>query len=173
MAEAVQVAVLIVGARQVGKSNLMNRLFFQEMDHQLPNHMNLGMAWFTFHRNEGVFDLHFYDVPSSKKLDEFYITIKADIVIFCVMFDYSRPETLVTASDLLDTISTFEPRAKIRVFLVGNKNDLLKHTDQSDIDSLAEKFGIKSLECSLLDMEAVHQQGFQVFDELFSKLSSK
>lgn len=156
------VKLIIVGDQAVGKSSLMTR-FVDKLPISTTYTSTLGVDFRVINDDKMSTKTQIWDTAGADRYRSitasYYRTANGAILAF----DLSRPETFNHLNDWIDDIRRYG-NDKVKIILVGCKNDLTQAIDQRKIDAFADKYDLEYYTCSAKDDVSV--------DEIFNGLTN-
>lgn len=120
-----QCKVIFVGDSNCGKTSLISR--FTSSSFNLDYKPTLGADYETKYFNvlDVGYNVGFWDVPGDERFKVITQSYYKDANVVVVVFDLTRPSTLVNATKWMQEALTANLKSDPIRFLVGNKSDLL------------------------------------------------
>ncbi len=125
VAERISLAkVLVAGATNVGKTSLINSLVFKEFTKVTPT-IGVNFAQKICYGEMGPINLSIWDLSGQERFQCLMPRFCQGATGVVLVFDVTKPESLETASQWLEFISSWNIcHGNQAIVLVGNKTDL-------------------------------------------------
>lgn len=148
--------VLVVGACDVGKTSLVNRLVFRDFVEVSPT-VGVNLAHKVCNGSGGQLKLSIWDLSGHPRFSPLMPRFCSGAVGVVVVFDLTDPSSLDDAATWLKNVRSFSvPSQEYVVVLVGNKADLPRRVSQEAIDRFFAAHGIADyIPCSAKSGENV------------------
>ncbi len=148
--------VLVVGACDVGKTSLVNRLVFRDFVEVSPT-VGVNLAHKVCNGTRGPLKLSIWDLSGHPRFSTLMPRFCSGAVGVMVVFDLSDPTSLGEAATWLKHIQTFTDLGQeFVVVLAGNKADLPRRVSDEAIERFCADHGVTEyLPCSAKSGENV------------------
>lgn len=155
--------VIFLGDVGVGKSSIISRLMYNEIDHSYSPTVGIDYLTKTIYKNNQMLKLHFWDTAGQEKFKSLMPSYIRYCSVAIIVYDISDSVSFENVKNWAKMVN--EESMNIEIIIVGNKIDLTRNVDEKDALDFAGEIKAEYVESSAKTgegVELIYNKVFQI-----------